>query len=128
MLPIAILMVLIVLGLAAYWYLARRASPAGRKDAAARRSSTAPARFGAVEIRVRSGACAAARAFQGKRFLAQEAPALPLPDCTAPHCSCAFVKLSDRREDERRSEHEGLSAQAFIDNDRRARDDRRNAD
>ena len=36
------------------------------------------------------------------RFLAGEAPLLPLPNCTAPHCLCRYAHYEDRRERDRR--------------------------
>jgi hypothetical protein len=84
-------------------------------------------RFGGVEIRLRGGACDAARALEGQRFLAKDAPALPLSDCTAAQCTCSFTKLSDRRTDGRRIEHAGLSASLFEATNRRSKRDRRRA-
>jgi hypothetical protein len=77
---------------------------------------------------VRHPACEPARGLRGQRYLANEAPALPLPGCTAPHCSCAFVKLSDRRTDDRRLDHAGLSASLFLSKNRRDQGGRRDDD
>src|SRR5262245_15118646 len=82
---------------AAYWLVSRREAP--RKDAPPRReaprSDPSPAprtrlggRFSAVQIRARSGACRAAQSLRGQRFLAKDAPILPLPECKAERCSC----------------------------------------
>jgi hypothetical protein len=110
---------------AAYWLLfRRRAAP---QDPVARQTKPAGGRFGAVEIRTRSGACQAARSLEGQRFLAKQAPALPLAACTAVQCSCKFAKWSDRRSEGRRLEHGGLSASIFLANNRRTRRDRRRA-
>ena len=54
-------------------------------------------RFHAVSLGNLSGACAAAYAIQGERFLPGVAPQIPLPDCDAPVCNCLFVHHNDRR-------------------------------
>jgi hypothetical protein len=106
---------------AVYWLLSGRAGAQKRES----RESKAAATYSAVEIRPRSGACDAARALQGRRFLSTDAPALPLAKCTAAPCRCRFAKLSDRRTDGRRLEHDGLSAALFLPSNRRKRRDRR---
>lgn len=50
-----------------------------------------------------SSCCDAARAIDGKRFLAEEAPMLPLSDCDAAKCKCSYRRFSDRRTDSRRT-------------------------
>jgi hypothetical protein len=112
---------IIIAGGAAYWLIARR----GRQRSDAPRGKRPAGRFGAVEIRTRSRACDAARALEGQRFLVKNAPALPLPGCTAAACACGFGKLSDRRTEGRRLEHGGLSATLFLTNSRRKKRDRR---
>jgi hypothetical protein len=119
---------LVVAAAAGYWLVIRR-TRARSQPQQAKTSAALPARaggrFGAVQIRARGGACAAARALEGQRFLAKDAPPLPLQDCTASQCSCSFTKLSDRRTEGRRLEHGGLSASLFIASNRRTRRDRR---
>jgi hypothetical protein len=109
---------------AAYWLAARGRAP--RPGPAAPRAKTG-GRFGAVQIRPRGNACRAARLLEGHRFLAKNAPALPLRECTAARCACTFSKLPDRRSDGRRLDHGGLSAQLFVAMSRRKRRDRRRA-
>jgi hypothetical protein len=47
--------------------------------------------------------CLAAKTSVGKRSLFQDAPRLPLANCTMPtNCSCRFKKASDRRDGDRR--------------------------
>jgi hypothetical protein len=53
--------------------------------------------FHAVAINCDDSACDAAKALLGKRFLSDEAPHLPLDDCTAPACECRFRHYADRR-------------------------------
>jgi hypothetical protein len=107
----------------AYWLVLRRRAP--KPDRNPRQPNAAPGGFGAVEIRIRGGACQAARSLEGQRFLARKAPVFPLPECTAAKCSCTFVKLSDRRTEGRRLEHGGLSASMFLASSRRTKRDRR---
>jgi len=78
-------------------------------------------------------ACNAVKALEGKRFLAQEAPSLPLQECDAEECHCKYEHFKDRRDiidKDRRNEH-GSAQNIFKDsssNDRRERKDRRSAD
>jgi len=120
---LALIIAIIIAGGAGYWLAARR----GRQRPDAPRRTKPAGRFGAVEIRMRRGACDGARALEGQRFLAKDAPALPLKGCTAAQCSCSFGKLSDRRTDGRRLEYGGLSATLFLTNSRRKKRDRRAA-
>lgn len=85
-------------------------------------------RFHALSIRFGAGACAAARALHGKRFLSPQAPALPLATCDSQHCRCRFVHHRDRRdgEDRRSPFQSGYGGSATrIERDRRRADDRR---
>ncbi len=123
MILLAILITLVLLAGAAFWAFSHR-----RRAPAAAPTAQRAAPYGAVEIRTRGGACAAARALQDQRYLAAEAPSLPLPDCTAAQCSCAFVKLRDRRTDERRFGNASLNASLFLADNRRQRSGRRDED
>ncbi len=81
-------------------------------------------RYRAVLIRYEEQACHAVKTLKGKTILAQEAPALPLPGCTAKQCACKYVHLEDRRQDERRA----VVIRFFVDSgdsDRRTDGDRR---
>jgi hypothetical protein len=54
-------------------------------------------------------ACAAAVQNKGRRFLASEAPPIPLPDCTAPwRCKCVYRHYADRRATPRRIADRGM--------------------
>jgi hypothetical protein len=120
-----------------FWLVSRRqARPTGRPlPAAAPTKAPAPkvasaksgGRFASVEIRARSGACRVARGLEGHRFLAKDAPALPLPKCTSTQCTCTFSKMADRRTEGRRLDFGGLSASQFLDTNRRMKRDRRRA-
>jgi hypothetical protein len=103
------------------WLLLRRR---GEKPAAPDKKKAA-GRFGAVEIHTRSGCCEAARALEGRRFLALQAPALPLPGCTASQCACKFGKLADRRTEDRRLQQGAISSSLFMASNRRTEHERR---
>ena len=64
----------------------------GNKFAAQKKS-----KYHAVSLRFSHDACNAAKALQGERFLATEAPTLPLPNCDAHNCECHFAHHDDRR-------------------------------
>ena len=62
-----------------------------------------PNRYQSVSIAHASKCCAAVKALAGQRFLAANAPSLPLPSCTlASQCKCKFQKYDDRRDDDER--------------------------
>jgi hypothetical protein len=122
---IAILIAIALLAGIGYWWRSRLRGPRAVPQRTAVRR---PDRFAGVEIRRRSGACAAAVALDGQRFLANQSPALPLVGCTKKRCDCSFVKYSDRRTDDRRWEHEGMTAAIFNTAQRRKHADRRDTD
>jgi hypothetical protein len=121
---VALVVALLLVAGASFWLTSRTSRRAPARDGV-QRERKAAGRFRGVEIRIRAGACEAARSLEGRRFLVKQAPALPLPACTAAHCSCAFTKLSDRRTEGRRLEHGGLSTSMFVATNRRKRRDRR---
>jgi hypothetical protein len=137
---LALIAALVTVGAGVAYRLATRRDaprPASPRPAAPRPVSPRPAaspprgkaggRFGAVQIRPRGNACRAAHMLENHRFLAKDAPALPLPECTAARCTCTFSKLPDRRTDGRRLDHGGLSASLFLATSRRKKRDRRRA-
>jgi len=73
-------------------------------------------------------ACPQVRGLLGKDFAVDKKPSLPVKDCPYPQqCECHYVKLFDRRKDERRSGKERrktLRAEAGH-QDRRSGSDRR---
>ncbi|MDJ0905483.1 MAG: hypothetical protein QNI96_05645 [Woeseiaceae bacterium] len=89
----------ILVALLLVWLLVRRrnASAAKKAESAAPRVSQESTRFHAVSIRFESNACKAARAMEGRRFLSNAAPRLPLPECDVLECNCRFVHHKDRR-------------------------------
>lgn len=68
-----------------------------------------------------SGHCEAVEKIAGKRLLADEAPALPLPECDAEECNCRYAQYKDRRLDARRDADIGIrnvASSVGIDNGR----------
>lgn len=51
--------------------------------------------------RASSNACRAVKQLWQQRFLAKDAPPLPLPDCDATRCECRYIHFDDRRKYER---------------------------
>lgn len=59
--------------------------------------------FRGVTIRSGPGCCDAVKAVTATRYLAAEAPPLPVAGCDRKHCTCSYQRTADRRtEDERR--------------------------
>ena len=56
-----------------------------------------PHRSASISSERSSCTCEAVELIDDKRFLLNEVPPLPLPDCTSPNCKCAYVRHSDRR-------------------------------
>jgi len=72
--------------------------------------------------------CPQVRGLLGKEFSLEHKPTLPVKDCPYPReCECQYVKLFDRRKEERRSGTERRQAQRFEKGrrDRRSGKDRR---
>jgi hypothetical protein len=92
-------LLLLVLGLLVAWYFYRQGldKPEDRKE---RRISLGPkdaSRYHAVSIKPGAYACRAVTEIAGERFLASEAPGMPLPGCDAAECDCHFIHHKDRR-------------------------------
>jgi len=92
-------LLLLVVGLLIAWYFYRQGldKPEDRKE---RRISPAlrnSSKYHAVSVKPGAYACSAANNIAGQRFLATQAPSLPLPDCDADTCECHFVHHNDRR-------------------------------
>ena len=124
-----------LLGLAAVlliiWLYLRRRSEARKVEEAAA-ATVAKARdttFHAVSIKFGKNACAAAQAMTGQRFLASEAPTIPLPGCDAPVCECRFTHHKDRRSGKDRRSPFGAGSigggTGRFDAERRQKSDRR---
>lgn len=112
-----LLLLIVVVAIAAYlWHHRKKAVP----DTLSPPSN----RFHAVTIHARADACPEVRAFVAKKFLAKEAPRLPLDSCTAPRCQCSYDHYDDRRVEERRDEQDMTHFQGV---QKRARKERRKA-
>jgi hypothetical protein len=101
---------------ALYWY---------RTKSEARLPAETPQKsnpFHAVTVKYRKDACDAVHQLEAKKFLAKEAPRLPLPNCTAKTCGCRFVHYDDRRDEERREEIQRAQTDSV---QRRSQQDRR---
>ena len=86
-------------------------------------------RFQALSIYRGVNACAMARKFGEHRFLAREAPALPLQGCTMVHaCECRYLKFKDRRTESRRANDFGAATRARNEAERRGVRGRRKTD
>lgn len=85
--------------------------------------------FHSVAIKYSENACDAAKAMTGRRFLANAAPKLPLPECDFLECRCNFAHFDDRREGrDRRSPFAPANASGMTGRhkiERRERNDRR---
>ncbi len=69
-------------------------------------------RFHGVSIRPSSGACRDVQALAEKRFLPNEAPALPLANCDVAYCGCRYEHHQDRRAQiDRRHAHVDIETQ-----------------
>jgi len=68
------------------------------------RPSQAAKRYHSVSIRPGRVACTHANALLDERFLAGQAPRLPLQGCDQEVCSCTFAHYEDRRHEVRRAE------------------------
>jgi hypothetical protein len=84
----------------------------------------------AVSVTTERYCCEAARGVAGRRFLAAEAPRLPLLGCSAPEsCPCKFKHHADRRGPPRRKEDiSGLRRPMPDADERRRTGPRRNTD
>jgi hypothetical protein len=70
--------------------------------------------------------CTAVREQSQTRYLCNEAPMLPLPDCSNPgQCRCKYRHWQDRRQEDRRALKSGIANQYFNGADRRADAERR---
>ena len=74
-----------------------------------------------ISARERAEACPDALRILDKSFPMGKAPSLPLPTCPYPReCTCFFIRLEDRRKDERRSGTERRESLRF-ENERKQR-------
>lgn len=116
--------------LIAWLYLRRRAAAREAEETArVNRKKTVDTSYHAVSIKFGKDACAAAKSMTGHRYLATEAPRLPLPGCDAAVCECRFTHHKDRRSGRDRRSPFGTGSigggTGRFDAERRQRPDRR---
>jgi hypothetical protein len=86
-------------------------------------------RFQAISIYRGVVACDMARKFGEHRFLAKDAPPLPLTGCSMrERCQCRYIKHRDRRGESRRLVDFGVSVRMFDGRERRSSQGRRSED
>jgi hypothetical protein len=74
-----------------------------KKTPASPPAVVAPRPFQAVSIYCGIDPCPNARRLKDERFLAKDAPPLPLGNCSRPKaCECRYLKHKDRRSESRR--------------------------
>jgi hypothetical protein len=92
--------------------------------------NTIPTKWHAVKVGLQGTSCALATLCRRERFLASEAPALPLPGCDRPEtCPCTYRHYTDRREGPRRTDDLPRNSQPeAVERNRRAARGRRTVD
>ncbi len=92
-------LLLLVLGLLVAWFFYRKGleTPTARQDRRISGGSSGDSSHHAVSIKPGAYACSQANELAGQRFLATEAPEIPLPGCSSSNCECHFVHYKDRR-------------------------------
>ncbi len=96
-----VLLTALVVAIVASLIVWRKRLNGSKKDAGDEEGDIAPAEhspYHAVSVRLGESACLAAKTIEGKRFLAKEAPQLPLAECSSIEtCRCRFIHHEDRR-------------------------------
>ncbi len=85
--------------------LARRTTPqkpAPSSPSATSERAKAVDNYQAVSIEIPKNSCVAVQRHRGRKFLASQAPALPVSGCGHANCCCRFIRYEDRREEENR--------------------------
>lgn len=92
-------LLLLVVGLLVAWFFYRKGldKPGERQDRRIPGRSGGNTSHHAVSIKPGAYACTEANEMAGERYLATEAPELPLPGCQSSNCECHFVHHKDRR-------------------------------
>ena len=84
----------------------KKTGPSSRKkkghkvSAAGQRKIAKAHTFPSVSIQFGPSACPEVKALTEKRFLANEAPTIPLENCNSANCTCKYVHHDIRREQE----------------------------
>lgn len=119
------LAVLLLLG----WFLVRYRGRPKKEQESAPPVETGNTAYHAVSIKFDNHACEAAKQMEGRRFLSNAAPRLPLPGCSGLECRCHFIHHKDRRATRDRRSPFGASGfgggTGSFEKERREREDRR---
>jgi hypothetical protein len=84
--------------------LARLNGNPGTGTKTAKTTTTTKNSYRGVQVVVqKKDCCRAALAIADKRFLIDQIPKLPLTDCDADSCRCAYARFDERRTDTRRA-------------------------
>jgi len=124
-------LVAVAAALLGLWAYRRPAAPKPAADESASARTRDQAKQWGVRIAApaRERTCPQVRALLGKEFLLADKPPLPLPDCPiSPQCECRYVRLFDRRREDRRASRDRRTKGERFEKDklpRRSRRDRR---
>ena len=103
-----IITILIVVGIACLLVVRKKESPPRATASTSNKTATITrGKYHSISINPGEGACSTVRELGKKRFLANEAPTLPLAGCDADSCACHYIHHEDRRSgtEDRRAEH-----------------------
>ena len=98
-----------------YFFIRQKEQASDKRATASRPTRTGSAStFHAVSINFESTACSAAKSLDGKRFLSDAAPRVPLAECDVLDCQCRFEHYEDRRdrEERRNSDQSGIAEES----------------
>ena len=99
-----------------------------RSPAKETKAATGKPSYHAVSIASGFPSCAAVHELEGRRFLAKEAPTIPLRNCDQSECECGYKHHKDRRAAMRRDDDFGIPGMGLRPTEeRRGRKDRRAA-
>jgi len=122
----------VLLAFTVAWLIFRARQNKATTEAEASPESKTEGEFHAVAMRYSENSCNAAKAMTGRRFLATEAPELPLKECDFDDCRCTFDHFSDRRsKSDRRAPfaHPGQTERTgTFEREKRTADRRKNTD
>ena len=114
-----------------YWVLKPGNNKSVEQPKVSQRARSQVKAYSAASIHYRENACCAVKAIGDKRFLASKAPLLPLPECNANNCKCAYQRYDDRREQDNRRAPFSLQVDLHVmagNADRRSLKSRRDSD
>ena len=109
-----IVLIAIVVAMLGLWAYRRSATPTSPGSGESKTRNQVEQWGVRIAAAAKERACPRAQELLGKEFPMGQRPPLPLPDCPYPQqCECHYVKLFDRRRDERRSGQDRRQAQRF---------------